>query len=302
MKDTSDPNEGSRSEPYFEAFSKDYLVNALKMIITQASLSAKHGMYKAECVLPYRLLRALVDKPELGLPVLDEVMFDLVCCLKQQITDLGGLGSSQTRGTKPVKLRGAMAEESSKKPSKKGALKAEILQSSNLFFSSLDPEVFWKWMTNLLKDTFSQQQSTVGESAASTKSEHDSRPITNEKAEENLVDNNVVIVDREGSHSSSPIAELVVVHEAQSTDKLEQGQQEKREGEGEEQRSGQPNDQRTTSNQASSSLVVNNRCDFSFVLELIKFLIQSLPLVRKIISSSIVVEVHAYAIHYGNGT
>ena len=277
--DASDGNESTHLEPsYFEAFSKVYLVNALKMIITQASLSAKHGMYKAECILPYRLLRALVDKPELGLPVLDEVMFDLVCCLKQQISDLGGLGSGQTKGTKLMKLRGTMAEETSKKPSKKGALKAEILQSSSLFFSSLDSEVLFRWATDLLRSVFSQQQSRVGENAASDPGK-DGKLVLKEKAEENLTEESVQRVDRDGSHSSSPTVEL---DEVQLADKLEGRQQE----EGEERRNGQSEDQKTTFNQAAASessvvTAVDNKQDLSFVLELIKFLIQSLPLVSE---------------------
>ena len=284
---TNDASDGSNESPhhsaepsYFEAFSKAYLVSALKMIISQASLSAKHGMYKAECILPYRLLRALVDKPELGLPVLDEVMFDLICCLKQQISDLGGLGSSgQTKGTKLTKLGGTATEEGlSKKPSKKGALKAEILQSSSLFFSSLDSEVLFRWTADLLRSTFSQKQGRGSENATS-----DPGKDRQEKPEESLAEESVetVNIDREGSHSSSPTAEL---EEAQLGDKSEGRQQEERE-EGE-RRSGQPDDQKTTSNQAPASessviTVADTRQDLSFVLELIKFLIQSLALVSE---------------------
>ena len=286
--DASDDNQSPHAEPsYFEAFSKAYLVNALKLIISQASLSAKHGMYKAECILPYRLLRALVDKPELGLPLLDEVMFDLVCYLKQQISDLGGLGSGQTKGAKlmNMKLRGATAEEaSSKKPSKKGALKAEILQSSSLFFSSLDSEVLFRWTTDLLGSTFSLQSGKISESATSDPG-NDRQPDVKEKVGESLAEESVQMVDREkGSpHPSSPTVEL---DEIQLTDKLEDRQLEEEEGEeGGGRRGGQSaEEQRTASNQASASdpsavTAVDAKQDLSFVLELIRFLIQSLPLV-----------------------
>ena len=280
MNGASDGDKSTHSEPsYFEAFSKVYLVNALKMIITQASLSAKHGMYKAECVLPYRLLRALVDKPELGLPALDEVMFDLLCCLKQQISDLGGLGSGQTKGTKLMKIRGTAAEEASKKPSKKGALKAEILQSSSLFFSSLDSEVLFSWTTDLLRSMFSQQQSRASENAASDP-EKDRQAVLKEKAEEDLAEESVPRVEREGSHSSSPTVELDEVQ--QLADKLEGRPQ----GEEEESKNGQSEDKKTTANQAAASkssvvTMVDTKQDLSFALELIKFLIQSLPLVSE---------------------
>lgn len=287
MNKPSDSNNSAHSEPsYFEAFSKNYLVNALKMIITQASLSAKHGMYKAECILPYRLLRALVDKPELA-PVLDEVMFDLVCCLKQQISNLGGLGVGQTRGAKPMKLRGTTVEEASKKPSKKGALKAEILQSSNLFFSSLDSEVLFRWTTDLLRGTFNQLASRISENSI-TKSEQDRQPeVAKEKAEEILEEGSIQAIEQEGSHSSSPTVRL---DEVQLTEhELQENTGVTEEGVEEERRNGQLVDQKSTSNQVSVSessvvTVVDNKQDFSFVLELIKFLIQSLPLVREMVA------------------
>lgn len=250
------------------------------MIISQASLSAKHGMYKVESILPYRLLRALVDKPEVGLPVLDVVMFDLVCCLRQQISDLGGLVSSQTKGTKVVKVRGAVVEDASKKPSKKGALKAEILQSSNLFFSSLDSEVIWKWATELLRGIFKRQQRRDVVDAAISRFEQESRQVANEREEENVEEGKVRTRDLEDSLSSSLTIELDKVHEGQLTEKLvhkkleNSRNVEEREKEGE--RHAQSANQKTTSKPTS---VVDTKQDFSFVMELIKFLIQSLPLV-----------------------
>ena len=255
------------------------------MIIKQASLSAKHGMFKADCVLPYRLLRALVDKPELALPILDDVMFDLICCLKQQIATLGGLGSAQTKGVKPVKFRGVVtADDLSRKTSKKGALKAEILQSSNLFFTSLDSEILWKWVTNLLKDTFHQLSKTnpSDNELSSSKSEEQTVTVVREKEEE---DENAVL--QEAARSLSPASDLVKVREAQIAErKGALGQLETTE----DSRNGQAvfDNHSTHSNQvhvrSSLSTVVSSseKQSLSFVLDLVKFLMQSLPLVSAI--------------------
>ena len=278
------------------------------MIITQASLSAKHGMYKADCILPYRLLRALIDKPELGLPVLNDIMYDLVCCLKQQISDLGGVTSTQTRGTnKSSKTKGVLsADDSSKKLSKKGALKAEILQSSNLFFSSLDSEVLWKWVTDVLKENFSRLPTNVAavDESAASKSDRELRSVAREESGSSMEENKEELNAQESasaplpnvdchatSPSSSPTSELVEVHLIQLTkshDQREKPQQQQRENvvDG---RNGRPAVLRTNSNQTSSSSLLNlasgvDTRDFSFVLDLIKFLIQSLPLVSKLVS------------------
>ena len=269
----------SHLEPYFEAFSKVYLVNALKMTITLASLSARRGLYKSDCILPYRILRVLVDKPEVGLPVLNDVMFDLVCCLKQQISDLGGLGSAQGRSGKPLKARGGVvtSEDSTKKQSKKGALKAEILQSSNLFFNSLDSDVLWKWVTDLLRDTCSLMFAEIVSEKSTSKNEREL--VVREKdggdEEETNITRFTNVDHHEASQSSSPTSELVEADKSDAVDHRQQGM-EGRNG-------GVLVEPRSVSSQvpSSSSSVVSNaeKREFSFVIDLLKFLIQSLPLV-----------------------
>ena len=280
--DTSDSREthSCPEPPYFEAYSKVYIVSAMKMIIKQASLSARHGMFKADCVLPYRLLRALVDKPELALPILNDVMLDLICCLKQQIANLGGLGSAQMKGVKPVKFRGMVtADDSSKKTSKKGVLRAEILQSSNLFFTSLDSEILWKWVIDLLKDSFHQvgKNNTSDKEASASKSEGDVVTVARER--ETKEENSDL---QEAARSLSPPSELVKVQEAQLPMRKDTlGQLETVQDTGNDQPVTDDHSPRT--NQVRSSVGSNgDKQSLSFVLDLVKFLIQSLTLVSGI--------------------
>ena len=256
------------------------------MIISQASLSAKHGMYKADCILPYRLLRALVDKPELALPVLNDVLFDLVCCLRQQIADLGGLGSTQAKSTKLVKSRGvSAADDPLKKTTKKGALKAEILQSSNLFFTSLDSEILWKWVTDVLKDSFGQLSATKNSENEdkAPKSEEEALTVAKERDEVEESDHQDIV------RFSSPATELVESNESQLVEREVQltegedlpGEQETKGGE----RNSQPDELQTHSNsmqESTSSSTAGLGADkrnLLFVLDLVRFLMQSLPLV-----------------------
>lgn len=160
------------STAYFEKYSKSHLSSALRRVLSHASEAARQGSSKVECVLPYRLLRALLDRPEIVASVLGRVMLDLVTCLRDQIGALGGVSpaanpgkdslftssssssfSSKTKGSSLLRDGNA-----SKKPGKKGSLKAEILQSANLMLGSLSPDFVWEWMGSMLE----QHLSSVG--------------------------------------------------------------------------------------------------------------------------------------------
>ena len=115
---------------------------------------------KADCVMPYRILRALADKPEISCVIMDNIMLDLVSCLRAQINTLGGLTGVGGKG-KRTELRLSGSYSSSdvrsiplggihKKSGKKVPLKAEVVQSVNLLFTSLGQDYVWEWMKGLL--------------------------------------------------------------------------------------------------------------------------------------------------------
>ena len=143
---------------YFERYARLHLNFALRGILTHAVEAAQQGSVKAECVLPYRLLRALLDKSEISSGVMDDVMLDLVMCLQAQIEALGGISStpqgkdvggalSKSKSSSLVRDNASAA----KKLGKKGSLKADIVQSANLLFGSLSQEFVWGWMAGMLK-------------------------------------------------------------------------------------------------------------------------------------------------------
>ena len=142
---------------YFESYTKAHLLSALRQILTRASMAAKHSS-KAESVLPYRLLRILMDKQEVGEYIVREILLDVVSCLKQQVEILGGLGSKESSGSNRHSHNPDREDLPRKPAGKKGSLKAEILQSANLFFNCLSSELLWEWMTNLLSLSFGMKE------------------------------------------------------------------------------------------------------------------------------------------------
>ena len=140
---------------YFEKYSKSYLISALKGILNQTTKGAKQNLSKVECVLPYRLLRALLDRSEIMESVMGSIMFDLIVCLRDQINALGGISSIQGKDGMLMRSKSPLGDGYSKKSLKKGSLKADVLQSANLLFGNLSPEFTWKWMEKMLQDYLS---------------------------------------------------------------------------------------------------------------------------------------------------
>ena len=153
---------------YFEKYSKTHLISALKGILVKAREASRLGLSKMECVLPYRLLRALVDKPEIGVPVTEAIMPDLVSCLKEQIEGLGGLSTAHSHGSKEApssKFRGSgVSDRNTKKSGKKGSLKADIVQSANLLFTTLTQDFVWCWVATMLEKCSAEEESVLTES------------------------------------------------------------------------------------------------------------------------------------------
>ena len=142
---------------YFEAFSKKYVLSALKGLCSQAVVAVKRqSPSRVDCIQPYRLMRSLVDQTEISESVMEHVMLDIVSTLKQQVNALGGLSPNQDVGT--LRLRKVHSDDLPKKLGKKGALKVEILQSANLLFNALETGFLWVWLAGLLEAAFNRLQ------------------------------------------------------------------------------------------------------------------------------------------------
>lgn len=146
---------------YFDKYSKAFLTLSLGGIMSHAKEATRQNLSKVECVLPYRILRALQERPEIGVSTMESIMFELLSCLKEQIDGLGGVYATQGKDTglsksKSVLLRDGNAKKSS---GKKGSLKADIIQSANLLLGSLSQEFVWGWMEGMLERCILDMQS-----------------------------------------------------------------------------------------------------------------------------------------------
>ncbi|XP_046668094.1 protein dopey-1 homolog isoform X3 [Homalodisca vitripennis] len=102
------------SNLYFEMFSREMLVQAIKNILGEAIGQSPHDLR------PYRLLVSLLDKVDIGPVILDDILFEVfrllyLCCS----------GSTKSNST-------------------------ELFKSANLLFSSLEPRYMWHYTGQLV--------------------------------------------------------------------------------------------------------------------------------------------------------
>lgn len=120
-KSRSADSTSSNNSPYFEMYSRDLLIQAIKITLSQSASQPQD-------VRPYRLLVSLLDKPDIGPEILDDILYEVFRTL-YLACDGGKLASVASTVTH------------------KGS--QELLKSANLLFSTLEPCYIWVYMGTL---------------------------------------------------------------------------------------------------------------------------------------------------------
>ncbi|XP_046605599.1 protein dopey-1 homolog isoform X1 [Neodiprion virginianus] len=108
LKKRIDPAVAEASATYFDIFSKDMLIQAIK--------STLRTVYKEnpQDLKPYRILVSLLDKPDIGPVILDDILYEVFRTLY----------NACKKSDKPVKSN-------------------EVVKSANLLFTTLEPSYVW---------------------------------------------------------------------------------------------------------------------------------------------------------------
>ena len=154
----STPTDTHTSESYFVTHVRQPFTLSVRALLEEALAGVSAGD-KASCVLPYRILRVLLDKAEVA-DSISSLLTDITGCLKDQLELLGGTGSSQTglmrqstSGDEAGGMRGGGGGGGGgawKKAGKKGQLKSELVYSALQLLVAMEGERLWGWMRELL--------------------------------------------------------------------------------------------------------------------------------------------------------
>ncbi|XP_043286527.1 protein dopey-1 homolog isoform X2 [Venturia canescens] len=130
LKKKANPAEAEASATYFDMYSKNMLIQAIKTILRNICEESPQDLK------PYRILVSLLDKPDIGPVILDDILYEVFRTLYNACS-----------GTeKPLKSH-------------------EVVKSANLLFSTLDPSYVWVHCGYLLEKAC--QSRVSGDSAIS---------------------------------------------------------------------------------------------------------------------------------------
>nr|XP_030736717.1 protein dopey-2 isoform X2 [Globicephala melas] len=134
-----------QSSYFFEKYSKDLLVEGLAEILHQkfpdADVEERHHMY----LKPFRILTSLLDKPEIGPQVVENLFLEVIRAFYSYCR--AALGSD-------LKLSYTQSGNSLISTIKENRNASEIVKTVNLLITSLSTDFLWDYMTRCFEDCF----------------------------------------------------------------------------------------------------------------------------------------------------
>jgi len=131
------------SEPnmdYFEKHSKALLVEAVKRCLRSDVEEDRKSSLKLR---PFKILMSLLDKPEIGSAILEDIFLDVLCCIRRKCVKTS---DDEHDGSKVCKA-------SSQKTDDCTSALNEVIKTANLLLGSLEPSFIWQFVGQSLDTT-----------------------------------------------------------------------------------------------------------------------------------------------------
>uniref|UniRef100_A0AAX7UQQ5 Dopey N-terminal domain-containing protein n=1 Tax=Astatotilapia calliptera TaxID=8154 RepID=A0AAX7UQQ5_ASTCA len=122
---------------YFSTYSRDFLVKALINILKQKDVNSDPENVTSY-LRPFRIIISLLDKPEIGPPVLSRVLLEVVRAFYSYCREMLGEETITSSGLSGNQLASKIKEN-------KNA--SEIIKTVNMLVSSMNSEYLWEYMT-----------------------------------------------------------------------------------------------------------------------------------------------------------
>ncbi|XP_053312756.1 protein dopey-2 isoform X2 [Spea bombifrons] len=130
---------------FFAKYSKDFLVQALMQILHQNIPHSDPDQGLQVYLKPFRILISLLDKPEIGPPVVGDLFLEVIRAFYAYCKDALGADIKLSYGQTGSQLISAIKEN-------KNA--SEIVKTVNLLITSLSSDFLWDYMTTCFEDCF----------------------------------------------------------------------------------------------------------------------------------------------------
>ncbi|XP_069462423.1 protein DOP1A isoform X2 [Ambystoma mexicanum] len=140
-RSTRHSNPEEHATYYFNSFSKDMLVQAMVGILHCKELGEESTL--VQDLKPFRILISLLDKPELGPAILEDVLIEVFRTLYTQCRAELELNVQAPFSKDPTQLSSKLREN--KKT-------AELIKTANLLFNSFEPYYMWDYISRWFEE------------------------------------------------------------------------------------------------------------------------------------------------------
>ncbi|XP_028836850.1 protein dopey-1 isoform X3 [Denticeps clupeoides] len=158
-RSTRHSNPEEHATHYFNTYSKDMLVQAMVGILQGKARGGEEESVLMHDLKPFRILISLLDKPELGPAILEDVLIEVFRTLHSQCRAELDLHSQNRFSKDHTQLSNKLREN--KKT-------AELIKTANLLFNSFEPYYMWdyiaRWFEECCRRRLNVHLSTTGNS------------------------------------------------------------------------------------------------------------------------------------------
>ncbi|XP_063735612.1 LOW QUALITY PROTEIN: protein dopey-1 [Eleginops maclovinus] len=142
-RSTRQSNPEEHASQYFNTFSKDMLVQAMVGILQGKARGGEEESILMHDLKPFRILISLLDKPELGPAILEDVLIEVFRTLHTQCRTELDLQSQSSFSKDQTHLSSKLREN--KKT-------AELIKTANLLFNSFEPYYMWDYIARWFEE------------------------------------------------------------------------------------------------------------------------------------------------------
>lgn len=156
---SSDADHEGPVETFFSMHSRPLVIEAVRRVFQNQSTVEKgdtNGSKKTqrlEVLKPFRLLISLLDKPEIGGSILEDVLLDVFRSLYNQCKALKENGAAFEESDRRDSIESVILESgAANAESAKTKLIDELIKTANLLFNAFEPYFMWEYIAKLLSD------------------------------------------------------------------------------------------------------------------------------------------------------
>lgn len=142
-RSTRQSNPEEHASHYFNAYSKDMLVQAMVGILQGKARGGEEESILMHDLKPFRILISLLDKPELGPAILEDVLIEVFRTLHTQCRTELDLQNQSPFSKDHTHLSSKLREN--KKT-------AELIKTANLLFNSFEPYYMWDYISRWFEE------------------------------------------------------------------------------------------------------------------------------------------------------